>query len=320
MEQQVIEEIVTVAAKFSRQLQSLFNDQAPEDDPRIQERVQKASQYFTDKQAGLVEWVSAFRFDTDNKDIGKQITKAFESLHHSLVIKTACLQSCRAGFSAGAYLSAVAHAEMDFGSQTPAKKQVTDFSAADVQHPEIFQALQAWRAQQAKEEDVEHYRILHQRVLIQIAMVLPDTPDALLRIKGVGKHTAEKYGEQLTAIVRDYCREHNVEPRQTPPESAIEKETKKDTKQISYEFYLQGKDIKEIAEARGLVTSTIESHLAHYVRLGLLNVAEIVPEEKIATIKQAADSKGKESLKAIKEHLGDEYSYGEIRMVLESLR
>jgi ATP-dependent DNA helicase RecQ len=83
---------------------------------------------------------------------------------------------------------------------------------------------------------------------------------------------------------------------------------------------LQGKDINEIAEARGLVTATIESHLAHYVGSGLLNVAEIVAEEKIAIIKDTVDSKGKQSLKVIKEHLGDEFSYGEIRLVLESLR
>jgi ribonuclease D len=189
-----------------------------------------------------------------------------------------------------------------------------------LQHPELFQALKAWRTEQAREEDVEHYRILHQRVLVQIAMVLPDTANALLDIKGIGKHTAEKYGEQLTAIVRKYCREHNIDPRQAPPESTVAKETKKDTRQISYELYLQGKDIKEIAEERGLVTATIESHLAHYVGLGLLNVAEIVAEEKIAIIKDTVDSKGKQSLKVIKEHLGDEFSYGEIRLVLETLR
>jgi ATP-dependent DNA helicase RecQ len=79
-------------------------------------------------------------------------------------------------------------------------------------------------------------------------------------------------------------------------------------------------ELQQLAQERGLVTATIESHLAHYVGLGLLNVAEIVVEEKIAIIKDAVDSKGKESLKAIKEHLGDEFSYGEIRLVLESLR
>jgi len=322
MEKQVLEQIISVADKFKHQLQSLFNhDKTPQDDPHVQGRVQKASRYFSDAlQAGLVEWVSAFRFDTDNKDIRKQINKAFESLQHSLTIKTACLQSCRAGFSTGAHLNAVARAEMDFGTHTPAKKQATDFNAADVQHPEVFRMLQAWRAEQATKEDVEHYRILHQRVLIQIAAVLPDTPDALLGIKGIGKRTAEKYGEQLISIVRDYCREHKIESRQTPPKPAVGKETKKDTRQISYELYLQGKGIKEIAAERGLVATTIEGHLAHYVGRGLLNVAEIVAEEKIAIIKQAVDRKGKESLKVIKEHLGDEFSYGEIRLVLETLR
>ena len=327
MEKQVVEDIVTVAGKFKRQLQCLFSahtpehNKAPENDPHIQERVQKASRYFTDAlHAGLIEWTSSFSFETDNKDIRKKINRTFESLQHNLAIKTAALHSCRAGFSTGAYLNAIAHAEIDFRPRATAKQQATEFNAADFQHPELFQALKAWRAEQAREEDVEHYRILHQRVLVQIAIALPDTADALLDIKGIGKHTAEKYGEQLAAIVCEYCREHNIEPRQAPPESAVAKETKKDTKQISYELYLQGKDIKEIAEERGLVTATIESHLAHYVGLGLLNVAEIVVEEKIAIIKNTVDSKGKDSLKVIKEHLGDEFSYGEIRLVLESLR
>jgi Helix-turn-helix domain/HRDC domain len=326
MEKQVDEEIVTVAEKFKRQLQSLFthnpeHNKAPENDPHIQERVQKASRYFTDAlHAGLIKWTSSFSFDTDNKDIRKQINRTFESLQHNLAIKTAALHSCRAGFSSGAYLNAVAQAEIDFRPHATAREQATDFNAADLQHPELFQALKAWRAERARVEDVEHYRILHQRVLVQIAMALPDTADALLDIKGIGKHTADKYGEQLAAIVREYCREHNIEPRQAPPESTVAKETIKDTKQTSYELYLQGKDIKEIAEARGLVTATIESHLAHYVGLGLLNVAEIVAEEKIAIIKDMVDSKGKESLKVIKEHLGDEFTYGEIRLVLESLR
>lgn len=82
---------------------------------------------------------------------------------------------------------------------------------------------------------------------------------------------------------------------------------------------MQGKDIKEIAEIRGLVTNTIEGHLAHYVGLGQLNITEIVAKEKIAAITQAIDNKGNESLKEIKEHLPDEYSYGEIRLVLKSL-
>jgi hypothetical protein len=314
-------DIMRVADKFKAQLQSLFKpDIAPQEDAYIQERVQKASRYFTDKlQAGLVAWVSTFHFTTDNKEVRKHINKAIEWLQHNLSVKMAALQSCRTGFSTGAYLNAVAQAQIDFSTQTPSKQQATDLSAADLAHPELFQALRVWRAQQAQQEGVEHYRILHQRVLLQIASVLPDTMDALLRINGVGKHTCEKYGEQLTAIVREYCREHNVEPQQTPPQPITNNETKKDTKQISYELYVQGKSIEEIAGERGFVTSTIEGHLAHYVGLGLLDIAELVAEEKIALIKEAFEQKGTVSLGVIKEHLGDEFSYGELRLVRETL-
>ena len=323
VEQQVFEDIISVADKFLRQLQSLFNpDQAPEDDSHLQERVQKASCYFTEKlQAGLVKWASSFRFATDNKEIKKQINKAFEALQHNLAIKTACLHSCRTGFSTSACLNARAHAEIGFQPRVPAKQQAEPIDTTDMENPELFQALKAWRAKQAKEEEVEHYQILHQGVLIQITMVLPDTPDALLRIKGVGKRTIEKYGEQLTAIVGDYCREHNVEPQQSLPEPSVtQKDTKKDSKQISYDLYLQGKNIKEIAAERGFVATTIEGHLAHYVGLGQLDITEFVAEEKIAAIKQAFGEKGKESLKVIKEHLGNEYSFSEIRMVFELVR
>ena len=331
IQRQMKEDIITVAEKFQRQLQSLFklaleHNTAPEDDTYIQERVQKASRYFTEKlQTGLMEWASSFRFDTDNKEIDKQLNKAFQWLQYNLTIKTAGLQSCRGGFSTIGYLNAVAHAEIGFQPRTPAKQQATDLNVANMEQPELYQTLKAWRAKQASEEDVENFRILHQRVLMQISKELPNTPEALLRIKGVGKHTADKYGEQLIAIVCDYCHKHNVEPQQTPPEStSAQKESKKgikkDTKQISYELYLQGKSITEIAQERGLVTTTVEGHLAHYVGMGQLDIAELMDEEKITMIKQAFDEKGMENLKDIKEHLGEEYSYGEIRLVFESVR
>ena len=324
MEKQVFEQVIGVAEKFRRQLQSLFDhtlehNVTPEDDAHIQERIQKASRYFTETlQPGLGAWVSSFRVDSDNQALKKHISAAFAALQHALALKTAALQSCHAGFSTGTYLNALAHAEIDFRPHSGTEQQAP--SSADVEHPELFQALKAWRVQQAAQEGVEHYRVLHQRVLIQVATELPQTLNALMRIKGVGKHTAEKYGTQLTAMVSDYCRKHGIEARQTAPQSNAGQQPKKDTKQTSYELYRQGKGIKEIAKQRGLTSGTIEGHLAHYVGLGQLDVADMVAAEKIAVIKQAIDVKGRDSMSLIKEQLGDEVSYGEIRLVLESLR
>lgn len=78
--------------------------------------------------------------------------------------------------------------------------------------------------------------------------------------------------------------------------------------------------IQDIAEERGLAVTTIEGHLAHYVGMGELDIHELVTQDKIAVIQQAANDLGKDSLKIIKDHLGDAFSYGEIRLVVESLR
>ena len=211
LERKVSEEIIRVADKFKRQLQSLCktaieHNQAPEDDPHLQQRVQQACHYFTGKlQAGPLKWASSFRFSTDNKEIQKQITRAFEQLQHELAIKSASLHSSHAGFSTHAYLNAIARAEIDFRSQPPAAPTSKDTNtAADIEHPELFKILKSWRADQARQENVDHYRILHQRVLIEIARAQPTTRDALLRIKGVGQRTAEKYGDQILTIVTNY--------------------------------------------------------------------------------------------------------------------
>jgi superfamily II DNA helicase RecQ len=69
----------------------------------------------------------------------------------------------------------------------------------------------------AKEQGVAHFQILHQRVLIQIAVSLPDNRKELKKIKGVGKKTLEKYGEQLLEMVTAYRKKHGIE-RVTLPE------------------------------------------------------------------------------------------------------
>jgi len=319
---QADEQIFVVAEKFTRQLQSLFKpDKEPEQDPAVQERAGKAYRYFDDKmQSVLLRWTLAFQFDSDNKDVRQQINKAFEAFRRSLALKTAALQGFREGVSIRACKVAMARALVDYQPRS-SRQPFSDVDASELNHPGLYQALRAWRAKQAAKEKVDPYRIMHQRVLVLIAEQIPDSVSTLRRIKGVGKQTINKYGEAISTIVRDFCREHAIELPQHPAQTTVvNKVQKKDTKQISYELYLENKDLEKIAETRGLVRSTIEGHLAHFVGLGLLDIKEFVPEEKISVIKKAFDGKGKESMKEVKHQLGDDFSYSEIRMVLETLR
>ncbi len=72
----------------------------------------------------------------------------------------------------------------------------------------------------------------------------------------------------------------------------------------------------EIAAARGLALSTIEGHLAEAIEAGQrLDLARLVPEEKRRAIEAAIANLGPLPLKTLREHLGEEYSYAEIRYV-----
>ena len=189
IERQTLDEIIIVGDKFTRQLQFLFSDnKVPEEDAALQDRVKKASHYFSEKlRSGLIAWLASFCVDADNKELKKLINQAVNLLTHALAIKIACLQSCQQGFLTGSYLKALALAEIDASSKTQVVKATADYNAADVAHPELLQTLKAWRTEQAMKEDVAHYRIIHQQVLVQVANTLANTPAALLKIKGLGE-------------------------------------------------------------------------------------------------------------------------------------
>ncbi len=330
-QQQFRQQINAVGEKFKRQMQSLFaqeeaTEAVPEDDPTLQDRVTKASAYFSDQlQSILLVWAKTLTFETDNKQLRKQLRAAVENLRQQLMIKHAAVQSCSDGFAIKRYLDALARAALEFTGQTAASKTAAGTSAQNLSHPQLVQALKDWRAEQAESLQLEHYRILHQRVLLLIADVLPDTPQALRQIKGVGEATVEKYGAQIIKIVSDYCREQGVTPQQPPTDKADASKAdkagkaEKDSKQISYDMFRQGKDTAAIAAERGLASSTIEGHLAHYVAAGKLDIHDLVDKEKVTMILQAITAKSDASLSQLKTHLGEDCSYGDIRLVQASL-
>ncbi len=99
------------------------------------------------------------------------------------------------------------------------------------------------------------------------------------------------------------------------------KEKKPDTKEASFALYKEGKTAFEIAQERGFALTTIEGHLAHYVSLGMIPVSQFVAKEKYDVI--VASSKkmeGENLLTPLKQELGDDYSYSEIRFALATLK
>lgn len=92
---------------------------------------------------------------------------------------------------------------------------------------------------------------------------------------------------------------------------------KPDTKEASYALYKEGKTTFEIANERGFALTTIEGHLAYYVSLGMIPVSQFVSDKKFREIiARSKTIEGENLLTPLKQALGDDYSYSEIRFAL----
>ena len=153
----------------------------------------------------------------------------------------------------------------------------------------------------------------------QIADTRPHDPAALAAVKGIGKATLARYGQEILGLVTDWCRHQGLDtatvPRPDQPGKTEADASEGSTRLISYRLYQEGLSIDEIASRRSLQPNTIEGHLAHYIRGGKLAVTNFIDEDKIARISAVLEQTGPDALGLAKQTLGDDCSYGEIKMV-----
>jgi hypothetical protein len=97
---------------------------------------------------------------------------------------------------------------------------------------------------------------------------------------------------------------------------AKEKAPKVDTKEVSLELHKEGKTIAEIARDRKMVIGTIEGHLAHYVAKQEISAKDILGSKKLDKILKTIRELKTMQMNPIREHLGRDYSFGEIKIGL----
>ena len=97
------------------------------------------------------------------------------------------------------------------------------------------------------------------------------------------------------------------------------KSLKGSSHRISLELFKAGNTVDDIVTLRGMTKSTVESHLASFIGTGEIDVKELVPAHKIEIILSTIESVGGSSLSPIKQKAGDDYSFGEIKAVMNYL-
>jgi hypothetical protein len=123
---------------------------------------------------------------------------------------------------------------------------------------------------------------------------------------------------QEPAMANNRKKAINAKPAKTL-KNKQKKEKGPNTKDVSFNLYKEGKTIEQIAQEREMVTTTIEGHLAHFVREGLIDVNDLIPEEKYKKIAEVVKELETINSAPIKAQLGTNYSYGEIKMAIAGI-
>jgi len=187
----------------------------------------------------------------------------------------------------------------------------------------LFEILRVLRKEIADAEGMPPYVIFHDSSLRAMATYFPRNVSDFLNISGVGESKLEKYGDMFLEKIDSYCIEHKIEMSN---EHKIETRhinqhsnsvnTKASTFQETMQLCNQNLSIEEIAQKRELASSTIASHIEKLINSGEdISIDRFVANDKQEHILKVLSLLGDEALKPIKEELGDDYSYAEIRLV-----
>jgi len=316
------ESVADISVKFQNQIVQLSKSQnSIEQNQVLQERIKKAVNYFLEKIDKIVfETIENSSIETDNRTVKKDIKMAFQKLGHEALVKKLCLKACKNGFVLKDYLNQRAKASLEKYDIKNQKTNIQkDQTIALTKNPEIFGLIKNWRNQKALETGLPHYMILHQKAVLELSHFLPSSIKQLKSIKGFGKKKVENYGEEIIELINGYCSDKKIsqpEPDDIlPGREPKPKKEKIDTKKISFDLFKSGKTVEEIAKEREMVTGTIEGHLSYYIQIGELDIEEVISMEKVNKIADYIKRNDQNSLSRVKEHFGQEVSWGELKMV-----
>lgn len=176
----------------------------------------------------------------------------------------------------------------------------------------LFDALRTLRKTLADAENYPPYMIFNDASLKQMAARRPITPEDFRKITGVGEKKLERYGAIFMGEIRRFCE------KQVSLSQPVKKQS---SEYVTMEMLNKNMDLDEITLARNLSLNTIYGHIEKLIISGEnIQIEKFIEKEKIQVISNTILEIGGETLKPIKERLGDNFAYGEIRIVRAKMK
>jgi len=182
----------------------------------------------------------------------------------------------------------------------------------DADNRGLFEALRTLRKTLADAENYPPYMIFNDSSLKQMAAKRPCTPEDFRKITGVGDKKLEKYGGIFIGEIRRFCEKEGLSSQPVK---------KRPSELVTLQMLDQGMDLDTITLARNLSLNTIYGHIENLILGGEnIDIEKFITKEKIEVISNAILEIGEGSLKPIKDRLGDNFSYGEIKLVRATMK
>jgi hypothetical protein len=303
---------------FRAELQTIFDQPGRDEDHGSTARIMAAAGYYIPAFDGLMKYILGSVSLTDSRGHSNKYNDYLRDIFTQVAFKKFILNDNLETFDTDTYhVKKKAFVSPPFtvnaysGNVSPAR---------ETPHPELYRQLKKLRDSICYTGNIPVYLVAGTRSLDEMVNYLPMTAGDLEKISGFSKARVAKYGHPFLQLIIDYCQQNAITssidlkpPKRQRKES---RGTRTDTKAESYKLYRQGSSIAEIASSRHLTIQTIEGHLSHYVRNGSLHIDELMAPARLADIEKAIQTFGGGSIIPIKEQLGEDVTYGEIRLAI----
>jgi len=201
----------------------------------------------------------------------------------------------------------------------------TSTPALTAEEAGLFHHLRNLRKRIADDQQLPPYVVFHDSSLRAMAQQRPQSKEQFAKIPGVGTRKLEAYCTLFINEIQAYCQLHDLsmdlepshEQRAQKKVYALPVNVNTPTRQLTLQLHQQGLSIEEIARERNLSPTTITGHLADLIKAGeAVAVDRLILPERYKVIADTVQQIEGDALQPIKDALGDEYSYSEIRLVL----
>ncbi|MBC8045981.1 MAG: DNA helicase RecQ [Fimbriimonadaceae bacterium] len=158
----------------------------------------------------------------------------------------------------------------DFESDT-SDIEMENTGGKSVLDPQLFEMLSSIREKVAKEHKLPPYVVFSENSLEEMATMYPTTMEELIKISGVSKGKADRFGEKFIEVIDQYVEENEIEK---PSEFVMKQVANKSVHKI---YIIQNIDkklpLEEIAKMRGMkfieLIDEIETIVSSGTRLNL---------------------------------------------------